>query len=188
MPRQKTLLIIGALIALISASAALLYRQTLQETPAIVFALFVSTIVGTGIAMTAIFYARLEQSTESSRFSKKLLEDSEARFRHLFDISPFPAVLTAIEDHRVLAVNERTAERFGLHRDAAAGLYAPDFYVDPEQRARLVEQLRQTGQAEGLLVQLKTPSGEQFWAEVYARIVKFEGRSATMSVFHDARQ
>src|SRR4030095_9467556 len=52
----------------------------------------------------------------------------------------------------------------------------------------MVEQIRQTGQAEGLLLQLRTPLGEQFWAEVYARVVTFDGEPATLSVFHDVTE
>jgi PAS domain S-box-containing protein len=186
--RQKTLLVFGVLIAMLSAGTALVYRKTVHEYPEVMFLLFLTTIMGTSIAMSGIFYRRLEESSESNRFSAKRLQDSESRFRHLFDISPFSATVTSIAEHRVLAVNERTADRFGISPAEAVGLHARDFYVDPAQRAMMIEQLEREGQAEGLLLQLKTPSGEHFWAEVYSRLVTFDGEPAALSVFHDVTE
>src|SRR5215204_4666634 len=114
MSRQRTLLILGALIAILSAGTALVYRRSFHESPEVMFILFLAMILGTGIATAGLFYSRLEESSASTLTSARKLEDSEARFRHLFDISPFPAVVTSLADHRVLAVNERTAERFGM--------------------------------------------------------------------------
>ena len=186
--RQKTLLVFGVLVAMFSAGTALVYRKVVHESPEVMFLLFLTTIMGTSIAMSGIFYRRLEESSESNRSSAKRLQDSEARFRHLFDISPFPAAVTSIASNRVLAVNERTAERFGVPAAEAIGLHARDFYVDPAQRAVMLEQLQKTGQSEGLLIQLKTPLGESFWAEVYSRVVTFDGEPAALSVFHDVTE
>jgi PAS domain S-box-containing protein len=186
--RQKTLLVFGVLVAMVSAGTALIYRKAVHESPEVMVLLFLTTIMGTSIAMSGIFYRRLEESSESSRSSAKRLEDSESRFRHLFDISPFPAAVTSLTSNQVLAVNERAAERFGIPPAEAIGLHARDFYVDPAHRAMMVEQLQQKGQAYGLLIQLRTPLGEQFWAEVYARVVTFDGEPAALSVFHDVTE
>jgi hypothetical protein len=35
-------------------------------------------------------------------------------FEQLFDISPFPAVISRLRDHAVVAINKRTSEMFGL--------------------------------------------------------------------------
>src|SRR6187200_3286329 len=129
--RQKTLLVFGVLVAMLSAGTALVYRKAVHESPELMFILFLTTIMGTSIAMSGIFYRRLEESSESSRSSAKRLEDSEARFRHLFDISPFAAAVTSLASNQVLAVNERTADRFGIPAEQAVGLHAKEFYVDP---------------------------------------------------------
>ena len=188
MPRQKTLLLAGAIIALVSSGAALFYRRDVHESPGLVFALFLTTIVGAAIATTGVLSGRLERSKAASRSSAKQLEDSEARFRHLFEISPFPAAVTSMADNRVLAVNDRAAARFGIPREKAVGLHSRDFYVDPDQREMMIEQLRRTGHAEGMLIELKTPVHERFWAEVYATVVDFERQSAVLAVFHDVTE
>jgi PAS domain S-box-containing protein len=188
MSRERGLLLIGVLLVALSIGAAIAYRQSLSGSPEAVLALILITIVGTALATAGLFHTRLERSSESTRSSEKLLQDSEARFRHLFDISPFPAIVTAIGDSRVLAVNQRSADRFGIPQSKAIGLHAPDFYVDASQRAEIIEQLGRTGHAEGFLVQLRTPKGERFWADVYARLLTFEGEAATLAAFHDVTE
>ena len=48
-------------------------------------------------------------------------------FFQLFDASPFPAVVTRLADHRVLAINQRTSAVFGIPQDQAIGRHAPDY-------------------------------------------------------------
>jgi len=186
--RQKALLICTLLIVAACVSAAFFYRQSISDESFGIVTVVIVAISAATIATGIFFQARLDRFTESSRASEKLLQESESRFRQLFDTSPFPASVTAVKDNRVLAINQRTADRFGIPQAQAVGALATDFYVDPAQRDAMVEQLKQHGQAEGLLIQLRTSSGEEFWADVSSRFVTFEGQRATLSVFHDVTE
>ena len=155
--------------------AGFVYRDAMLRPALGIPALIVVAIAGTAAVV-------------ASRSSEKRLHDNESRFRQLFDISPFPAVVTSLRENRVLAINQRTSDRFGISQSKAVGAHAPDFYVDPSQRELMVEQLTKNGQVEGLLIQLRTPSGELFWADTSARLITFEGEQATLSVFHDATE
>src|SRR5262249_28132850 len=90
--------------------------------------------------------------------------------------------------NRVLAINQRTADRFGIQRSQAVGLHAVDFYVNPSQRETILEQLKKDGHAEALSIELKGPSGDHFWADLSASVVTFEGESATLAIFHDVTE
>src|SRR5215813_4099850 len=115
MSRQKTLSICGVLIAGLSAGATLIFHEAIHE-PGLVALLILGVVVGTSIVAYGGFFARLHRSAESECSSSKLIEDSDAKFRHLFDISPFPAMVTSLISQKVLAVNERTANRLGIPR------------------------------------------------------------------------
>src|SRR5262245_58172102 len=112
MSRQKTFSIFGLLLAVLSVAAFFAFHETVEGTGSGDFGFFLGSLAGVSLAAAVFFYARW-RSSESNR----LLEDSEARFRHLFEISPFPAVVTSVTTQRVLAVNERTASRFGIPRE-----------------------------------------------------------------------
>ena len=115
------------------------------------------------------------------------MADSEppARDYPLFDASPFPAVVTRLADHVVLAINQRTSELFGIPQADAVGRHAPDYYVDPHERRRLLEQVLRDGRADDLRIELQRPDGGRFWASVSARRITFTGADAMLAVFKD---
>jgi PAS domain S-box-containing protein len=109
----------------------------------------------------------------------------DSLFFELFDASPFPAVVSRLRDHTVLAINQRTSHVFGIEHQDAIGKHAPDYYVNPAERRMLAEQVQQHGRAENLRFQLKRPSGDTFWASVSSRRVLFGGEPAILTVFSD---
>jgi PAS domain S-box-containing protein len=106
-------------------------------------------------------------------------------FEQLFDISPFPAVVSRLRDQRVVAVNKRTSELFGIPNTEAVGLITTDYYVNPADRQRLVEPLSRDGRADDVLLQLKRPDGDTFWARASARLVSWNDEPAVLTVFDD---
>jgi PAS domain-containing protein len=49
-------------------------------------------------------------------------------FEQLFDISPFPAVVTRLRDNTVVAINKRNSEMFGIAHADAVGQKTTDYY------------------------------------------------------------
>ena len=109
----------------------------------------------------------------------------ERLFAQLFDISPFPAVVSRVTDHTVIAINQRTSEVFGIPQREAAGLRVTDFYVNPAERANMAEQVRQHGRVDGLRLHIRRPNGVPFWALFSARLVTYAGELAILTVFTD---
>jgi PAS domain S-box-containing protein len=109
----------------------------------------------------------------------------ETLLAQLFDLSPFPAVVSRLADGTVLAVNARTSEMFGVSPTEALGLRVSDYYVDPSQRERLVAQLRQDGRVDNVRIHTRRPSGEPFWALASSRLVTYRGEPAILAVFND---
>src|SRR4051794_10894885 len=81
---------------------------------------------------------------------------------HLFDVSPFPGVVSRLADHTILAINARTSEMFAIPQDQVSGLTVTDYYVDSSQRQLLLDKLRNGGRADNLRIQLKRPDGSTF--------------------------
>jgi PAS domain S-box-containing protein len=109
----------------------------------------------------------------------------EGLFFQLFDASPFPAVVTRLRDHVVLAINQRTSDVFGIARDDAIGRHAPDYYVNPDERRRMADQVTREGRADDFRFELRKPDGATFWASASARHVMFGGEPAVLVVFKD---
>jgi diguanylate cyclase (GGDEF)-like protein/PAS domain S-box-containing protein len=116
---------------------------------------------------------------ERLRVEARLLH-SEANLRHLFEVSPVTLVLTRIGDQKVVLANKRSMELFEVREDEVVGQNAPDFYVDPGDRARLVARVREDGRVHGFEAMLKTKSGREFPALLSAQPLVFEGEPALL--------
>ena len=106
-------------------------------------------------------------------------------FAQLFDVSPFPAVVTRLSDHSVIAINRRTSEIFGISQREAVGQDVTQYYVNPAQRAELADRLSREGRADHLRLQIRRPDGTPFWALFSARLVTCDGEPAILTVFTD---
>ena len=86
----------------------------------------------------------------------------------------------------VLAINQRTSDVFGIAQDEAVGRHAPDYYVRPEERRRLAEQVAHEGRADeparrAAAARRRARSGPA----CSARRVVFGGEPAVLTVFND---
>jgi PAS domain S-box-containing protein len=109
----------------------------------------------------------------------------ETLFARLFDVSPCPTVLTRLQDHTVVAINQHASDLFGVPQDEAIGQSVLPYYVNPESRQRLAEEVGRKGRAEGRRLHVKRRSGDPFWVFATARLVKFRGESAVLTAFND---
>ena len=124
------------------------------------------------------------QNPEVRRSGHPAAPDGDPFF-HLFDVSPFPAVISRLGDHTVLAINVRTAEIIGLPQQEAIGRPVTDYYVDPAERTLLIERLRREGRADNLRLRVRRHNGQPFWALVSSQLVTWYGEPAVLTAFQD---
>ena len=111
--------------------------------------------------------------------------DAVGLYSQLFDLSPFPAVVSRLQDHTVLAINAHASEIIGISHQDAVGESVSDYYVDPAERLELAERLRQNGRADNLRVRIKRRNGEPFWVLASSRLVSWYEQPAVLTIFHD---
>ena len=109
-------------------------------------------------------------------------------FEQLFDISPFPAVISRLRDNTVIAINKRNSEMFGISHADAIGQETTNYYADVSHRERLRGPLEKTGRADNVLLHLRKPNGETFWARASARMITWENEPAVLTVIEDISQ
>ena len=106
-------------------------------------------------------------------------------FEQLFDISPFPAVISRLNDNTVIAINKRNSEMFGVSHADAVGQLTTNYYANVAHRERLREPLEKTGRADDVVLHLKKPNGDTFWARASARLITWDNEPAVLTVFED---
>ena len=102
--------------------------------------------------------------------------DAEGLFAHLFDLSPFPAVVSRLHEPTVLAINLRTSEIFGIPQREAVGRLVSDYYVNPSDRVQVADRIRRDGRVDSFRVQVRDRNGEPFWGLISSRLVNWRSR------------
>ncbi len=124
-------------------------------------------------ANQALLELRVEERTSA-------LQQSEDRLRQLFDLLPFPVVVTAVADGEYLYGNDRAAELFDEDKERK-GQIATDYYKNPSERAQLLEILQRDGKLSNYEMEYKTGSGKEFWSLMSAVCIEYDGKPAILA-------
>ena len=169
--RLLLLLVLAGGLAAAGLTSALLSRRILRPVRALgarVRALAAGEPLPAAGPAGAIRFRELEQLTagfeamaQAVRGRQEALERSEANLRHIVE-TPLVGVLRTDLASEILFANEAMARILGVPSAAAlAGRRMVDFYVDPEQRRQVVEDVLASGQSVNREVELRTPAGER---------------------------
>ena len=81
----------------------------------------------------------------------KGLEQSEEKYRHLFETAMVGIYRTRIEDGKLLAANESLARMMGYRtvNTFVEEFITSEHYADPKRREELLNQLRSHGKVDG---------------------------------------
>ncbi|WP_299440615.1 PAS domain S-box protein [uncultured Rhodospira sp.] len=131
----------------------------------------------------------LARDVTAQRQAQEVLRDSEAHFRTLIELSPFGIAVT-LKDGRVLMANRRLADLLGQTTSALKGTTINDLYVDPQERARMLELYAFRGRVLEHEVRLRTRDPDTGadtarWFLVSWQPTRFEGQTAIVSWFQD---
>ena len=119
------------------------------------------------------------------RPNEPLNPDEGTAYQHVFESSPFAAVVSRLADDTVIAINRRTAQIVGVTIDDAPGQLVTDYYEDPGERRLITEQLRREGRMDDRRVRIRRRDGEPMWLLASFRLVAWRGETAVFTVFHD---
>jgi len=103
----------------------------------------------------------------------------------LFDNSPVPLVVTSIVRDRILAVNRRSEEVFGMRGSDVIGGSVTAFYSDPQDRQFILHAIRETGRLTNHPLQLRHPDGRIVSVLFNSRRIVWYGEPAIIGAFVD---
>lgn len=102
---------------------------------------------------------------------------AEEAVRDLIEAMPLPLVVSSLENHSYLYVNDHARRAFGIDSDGRGS--ALDVYADPEQRLGMVRRLEGEGRVNDFEARLLTPAGE-VWVLMSARLLRYKGQRAVL--------
>ncbi|MDX8406310.1 MAG: PAS domain S-box protein [Mariprofundus sp.] len=113
------------------------------------------------------------------------LQQSESRFRSIVEMAPLPVIVTRPADGHVLFYNLEVAKLFGVAPNAVDEFDALSFYRYPEDRARLMQMLKNDGELHGQEVEVVNRDGKPFWITLSISMMDYQGEMALFSAFMD---
>ena len=110
--------------------------------------------------------------------------DSEAMIRRVLEACPAPIGMMRVSDGQI--IYESPALRDLVGREKSDGkTNVLEFYVDPNDRKRLLAEVRRTGSVDRFEVQLKRLDGSEFWCAISSRLIEFQGEDVIVSITED---
>lgn len=106
---------------------------------------------------------------------------AENAVRDLIEAMPLPLVVSSVDDHRYLYVNEHAQRTFGISADPddPNSHSVASIYADPEDNIRLLKCLRKQGRVTDFEARLNTPAGEA-WVVMSAHHMVYQDEPAVI--------
>ncbi len=112
-------------------------------------------------------------------------QQEKAQFQSILGSISLPIVISYMATGVVAYVNQALAETFRLSREQLIGQVTPDFYANPDDRARFLTALREEGAAKDFEMIFKRGDGERFWGLASGRLITYEGEPAIAASIMD---
>ena len=98
---------------------------------------------------------------------------------------PFPAVISTLDNHALLSVNQWASELMQVPPDKKAGKKYSDWFEIPDEYTRLVKEIRRFGQVKDREASLKTFNGESLPVLISANSFVVDDKKVALSAFKD---
>ncbi|MGK7933982.1 MAG: AAA family ATPase [Microcystaceae cyanobacterium] len=127
----------------------------------------------------------LREEIKVRRKTEQQLRESEERFRIIADTSPVPLAITRFSDGEIRYANPACNLAVNSPPNGLLGRKSADFYVNPQERLKFLQQVREEGKADNCEVLVKKIDGTQFWINASSRPIIFDGEQMLLTAFFD---
>ena len=126
-------------------------------------------------------------SVEEELYDKaeEAIKESERRLRMIIQATPVAVVISDINTGTIVFANSIAGPLVGLSIDDLVGRKVTDFYVNPSERARLVELLNKNDQVDHYEVEFARDDGSRFWIDISMRYLEFDEKPSILAAWND---
>jgi diguanylate cyclase (GGDEF)-like protein/PAS domain S-box-containing protein len=146
------------------------------------------------ISLFMLVNRRLMDELEKDIFKREEIEDalrlSREKFAKAFQASPNSILITRISDGRIIDVNDRFTEVTGFKHDEVIDKTTPmiNFWVYPDDRNRMVQEMRQRLFVKNMEFDFRVKSGSIFRGEISAEYIKLGDDDCMLSAIQDVTE
>lgn len=118
--------------------------------------------------------------------AEKLLKASEEKFSKFFQFSPIIAIISTIDDGKIVNVNNEFVKISGFSIEEAIGKTTIELgWVLPEDRKRLIEEFYLQKKVDGIEINLFTKDKKKLLCTYYAEDIYIDGKHFLLSLLLD---
>ncbi len=127
------------------------------------------------------------QDITQRKRAEKAMQESEERFRQMFQSNPDPVVLAKLQDGTILDVNKAFENATGITRITALGHNSEELalWADQSQREAFRKKLKAHGEVDNYEANFRVPDGQNRTALVSARVFNLHNDSCILLVIRD---
>lgn len=115
---------------------------------------------------------------------ERALRESEASYRGILEMAPDAISINDADTSRYIEVNDAFCQQTGYSREEVIGRSVLDInlYADPEDRKKVVQELRDRGRVDKMEVCFRAKDGTKLIDLLSARIIEFKGMECLLVV------
>lgn len=113
--------------------------------------------------------------------TQQKIKNSEQNLLHLFNVNPYPLILTDFNSGKILLANNKALEFYGVEKEALPALDVKQFYISKEERSLIIEELKTNGQIDNYIVEQSTTDGTIKWVLVNYKLIDYMGQKCMLS-------
>lgn len=113
------------------------------------------------------------------------LRASETRLRDILERAPFALVISTLESGKVVYINPKGAQLFGIARDDLIGNLGNHSWHNPKTRKEIFERVQRGETVEDREVMLSRPDGGTFWATLSATQFAYLDEPCILFTYND---
>ena len=117
--------------------------------------------------------------------AERRLRESEERFRAIAEGVPTGIVISSLPEGRIIFGNAEASSIFRAPIAHALGRRVDEYYVDPQDRQRVLELVKTDGLVDRLELHFRRPDGSTFWGLMSARRIIHQGAPAMLTTIAD---
>ncbi len=135
--------------------------------------------------LLASFYwiRKLHSEVEKRRLSEHRLRESQNQLSRLINAMPMSLLVTERVTGQILLANDYSYLELGFSEAQRPKLSVRDFYHPPEQRDKILEKLRFTGEVRNEMVDMKPLNGNVIHSLLSVISIEYQGQPAFLGFF-----
>ncbi|MBF0356148.1 MAG: diguanylate cyclase [Alphaproteobacteria bacterium] len=125
-----------------------------------------------------------QRTSHEKQAAVEALAESEEGLKRILDAAPVPLALTSVARGKVVYANKLCHALFQVD-GPSEGMDVRNFYTNPDDRDKLIEQIRRHGEVHEYEISMRRADGTDVWVLVSAAPLSYRGESVFVLGYYD---